>query len=45
METARHHRHKAKTELPISPPAVLSPEQQKQYQALVGSIMYLAVGT
>jgi len=45
METARQHRHKAKTELPISPPAVLSPEQQKQYQAIVGSIMYLAVGT
>jgi len=45
METSCQYRYKAKPELPISPPAVLSPEQLKQYRTIIGSIMSLAVGT
>ena len=45
METARRHHLNIKTDSNNSQPEVPSSEQQKQYQAIVGSIMYLVVGT
>ena len=45
VETACRHCLNIKADSNNSQPEVLSSEQQKQYQAIVGSIIYLAVGT